>query len=141
MNTLSESFAMRIAHIGIAVKDAKVALQLYQKVLGLNPSHTETVESQKVKTVHIPIGDSSIELLESTSPDGVVAKFIEKHGEGIHHIAIEVPNIEESLAQMKAAGYRLIDETPRKGAGGSLIAFVHPRSTHGVLLELCQHPD
>jgi methylmalonyl-CoA epimerase len=132
---------MRIAHIGIAVKDAEVALQLYQKVLGLKPTHTETVESQKVKTVHIPIGDSSIELLESTSPDGVVAKFIEKHGEGIHHIAIEVPNIEESLAEMKAAGYRLIDETPRKGAGGSLIAFVHPRSTHGVLLELCQHPD
>lgn len=132
---------MRIAHIGIAVKDAEVALQLYKKVLGLNPSHTETVESQKVKTVHIPIGDSSIELLESTSPDGVVAKFIEKNGEGIHHIAIEVPNIEESLAKMKAAGYRLIDETPRKGAGGSLIAFVHPRSTHGVLLELCQHPD
>ena len=141
MNTHLESFTLRIAHIGIAVKDAEVALQLYEKVLGLKPSHTEIVESQKVKTVHIPIGDSSIELLESTSPDGVVAKFIEKHGEGIHHIAIEVPNIEEVLAQMKAAGYRLIDGTPRKGAGGSLIAFVHPRSTHGVLLELCQHSD
>jgi methylmalonyl-CoA epimerase len=132
---------MRIAHIGIAVKDAETALQLYEKVLGLAPSHTEIVENQQVKTVHIPIGDSSIELLESTSSDGVIAKFIEKRGEGIHHIAIEVPDIVASLAQMKAAGYRLIDETPRTGAGGSLIAFVHPRSTQGVLLELCQHPD
>lgn len=132
---------MRIAHIGIAVKDAETALQFYKKSLGLEPSHIETVESQQVKTVHIPIGESSIELLESTSPDGVVAKFIEKRGEGIHHIAIEVPDIIESLALMKTEGYRLIDETPRKGAGGTLIAFVHPRSTHGVLLELIQHPD
>lgn len=132
---------MRIAHIGIAVKDAETALQLYEKMLGLAHSHTETVENQQVKTVHIPIGDSSIELLESTSPDGVIAKFIEKRGEGIHHIAIEVPDIVASLAKMKAAGYQLIDETPRTGAGGSLIAFVHPRSTHGVLLELCQQSD
>lgn len=136
-----ESFAMRIAHIGIAVKDAETALKFYKKSLGLEASHIEIVESQQVKTVHIPIGDSSIELLESTSPDGVIAKFVEKRGEGIHHIAIEVPNIVEALAQMKGEGYRLIDETPRKGANGSLIAFVHPRSTHGVLLELCQHPD
>lgn len=120
------------------MKDAEAALKLYREVLGLNPTHSEIVESQKVKTVHIPIGDSSIELLESTSPDGVVAQFIEKRGEGIHHIAIEVDDIDVALDKMKTAGYRLIDETPRLGADNMLIAFVHPRSTNGVLLELCQ---
>lgn len=129
---------MRINHIGIAVKDADTALKMYREVLGLEPSRTEIVESQQVKTVHIPIGDSSIELLESTSPNGVVAKFIEKRGEGIHHIAIEVDNIETTLAKMKAEGFQLIDETPRMGAGNMKIAFIHPRSTNGVLLELCQ---
>ena len=129
---------MRIAHIGIAVRDADAALKLYQKVLGLEPSSIETVESQKVKTIHIPIGESSIELLESTSPDGVVAKFIEKRGEGIHHIALEVEDIRDTLEKMKAAGFQLIDETPRPGAGNMLIAFIHPRSTNGVLIELCQ---
>lgn len=129
---------MRINHIGIAVKDADTALKMYREVLGLEPSRTEIVESQQVKTVHIPIGDSSIELLESTSPNGVVAKFIEKRGEGIHHIAIEVDDIETTLAKMKAEGFQLIDETPRMGAGNMKIAFIHPRSTNGVLLELCQ---
>lgn len=129
---------MRIAHIGIAVKDADAALKLYQDVLGLEPSSVEIVETQKVKTIHIPVGDSSIELLESTSPDGVVARFIEKRGEGIHHIAIEVDDITATLDQMKSAGFQLIDETPRLGAGNKLIAFIHPRSTNGVLLELCQ---
>jgi methylmalonyl-CoA epimerase len=137
--TLWSCLNLRIAHIGIAVKDVEVALKLYREVLGLDPIHTEIVESQKVKTVHIPIGDSSIELLESTSPDGVVAKFIEKRGEGIHHIAIEVQDINATLSKMKAVGYRLIDETPQLGADNMLIAFVHPRSTNGVLLELCQH--
>lgn len=131
-------YRLRIAHIGIAVKDAEAALKLYKEVLGLEPAHIETVESQKVKTVHIPIGDSSIELLESTSPEGVVAKFIEKRGEGIHHIAIEVDDINAALEEMKARGFQLIDETPRMGAGDMLIAFIHPRSTNGVLLELCQ---
>ncbi len=129
---------VRIAHIGIAVKDADTALKLYRDVLGLEPSSVEIVETQKVKTVHIPIGDSSIELLESTSSEGVVAKFIEKRGEGIHHIAIEVDDIKAALTQMKAQGYQLIDETPRMGAENMQIAFVHPRSTNGVLLELCQ---
>ncbi|MFX1300004.1 MAG: methylmalonyl-CoA epimerase [Promethearchaeota archaeon] len=133
-----ELLSLRIAHIGIAVKDAEAALKLYLEVLGLEPTHTEIVESQKVKTVHIPIGDSSIELLESTSSEGVVAQFIEKRGEGIHHIAIEVPDIHAALDKMKTAGLRLIDETPRIGADNMLIAFVHPRSTNGVLLELCQ---
>ncbi len=129
---------MRIAHIGIAVKDAEAALRIYQEVLGLEPSHIETVEEQKVKTIHIPIGDSSIELLESTSPDGVISRFIEKRGEGIHHIAIEVSDISDMLEKMKAAGFQVIDEIPRHGAHNMLIAFIHPKSTNGVLLELCQ---
>ncbi len=131
-------FNLRITHIGIAVKDADAAIKLYREILGLEPSSVETVENQNVKTIHIPIGDSSIELLESTSPDGVVAKFIEKRGEGIHHIAIEVDDIEGTLTKMKTAGFQLIDESPRIGAGNMMIAFVHPRSTNGVLLELCQ---
>lgn len=134
----AELCRLRIAHIGIAVKDANAALRLYSEVLGLEPSSVETVESQKVKTIHIPIGDSSIELLESTSPDGAVGRFVEKRGEGIHHIAIEVDDIKGTIAQMKAAGFQLIDEQPRKGAGNMLIAFIHPKSTNGVLLELCQ---
>lgn len=129
---------MRLAHIGLAVKDAETALRVYRDVLGLKPSHEETIVSQEVKTIHIPIGDSSFELLESTSPDGVIARFIENRGEGIHHIAIEVPDIKSALAKFKAEGYRLIDETPRQGASNMLVAFVHPKSTHGVLLELCQ---
>ena len=131
---------MRIAHIGIAVKDTEMALRLYRDVLGLKPSHVETVEDQQVKTVHIPIGDSSIELLESTKPEGVVARFIKKRGEGIHHIAIEVSDIKTTLTQLKTTGFQLIDEKPRRGAGNSLVAFIHPRSTNGVLLELCQKP-
>jgi len=129
---------MRVAHIGIAVKNVETAMRLYRDTLGLKPSHVETVESQEVKTIHIPIGDSSLELLESTSSDGVIARFIENRGEGIHHIAIEVPDIKSTLTKLKAEGYRLIDEIPRKGAGNMLVAFVHPKSTQGVLLELCQ---
>jgi methylmalonyl-CoA epimerase len=129
---------MRVAHVGIAVRNAETALRLYRDLLGLKPSHTETVEAQKVKTVHIPIGDSSIELLEPTDPESVVARFIEKRGEGIHHLALEVPDIQATLARMKAAGYRLIDEKARPGANNMLIAFVHPEAANGVLLELCQ---
>jgi len=96
------------------------------------------VPEQKLRTAFLPVGDTEIELLESTSPDSSVAKFIEKHGEGLHHIAIRVDNIDAALAELKAKGIKLIDETPRNGAGGARIAFVHPRSTHGVLLELCE---
>jgi methylmalonyl-CoA epimerase len=96
------------------------------------------VPQQKLKTAFLPVGDTEIELLESTSPDSSVAKFLEKHGEGLHHIAIRVDDIDAALAELKAKGIKLIDETPRNGAGGARIAFVHPRSTHGVLLELCE---
>ncbi|MFW9831128.1 MAG: VOC family protein, partial [Candidatus Thorarchaeota archaeon] len=100
---------MRIAHIGIAVKDTTDALKLYRDVLGLKPSSEETIESQRVKTTHIPVGDSSIELVQSTSPDSAVARFIEKRGEGIHHIAIEVDDLTATLEQMKSKGFQLID--------------------------------
>ncbi|MBF0204430.1 MAG: methylmalonyl-CoA epimerase, partial [Desulfamplus sp.] len=106
--------------------------------LGLSFAGTETVETQKVTTAFFPVGESEVELLESTSPDGPVAKYIEKKGEGIQHIAFRVENIEEALQELKDKGIKLIDETPRIGAGGAKIAFLHPKSTSGILVELCQ---
>lgn len=128
----------KIDHIGIAVKSIDEALKFYTDVLGLKCAGTEEVADQKVKTAFIPVGDSEIELLESTSEDGAIAKFIEKKGEGIQHIALRVENIESALEDLKAKGIKLIDEKPRYGAGGAKIAFIHPKSTKGVLLELCQ---
>lgn len=130
---------MKINHLGIATKEINEALKFWQDALGLENVHSETVEEQKVRVAMLPIGETNIELLEPTAPDSPIAKFLEKRGAGIHHIAIEVENIEESLAQLKAAGARLIDETPRVGAHNCLIAFVHPASSGGVLLELVQH--
>ncbi len=127
----------RIDHIGIAVNSLEEASKVYE-ALGLKSHGVETVEEQKVKVAFFPCGDSEVELLESTSPDGPIAKFIEKKGEGIQHIAIRVDNIEAALAEMKEKGVRLIDETPRYGAGGARIAFLHPKSTGGVLIELCE---
>lgn len=129
---------LRVDHIGIAVSNLEEAKKLYTQVLGLAATGEEVVTQQKVKTCFIPCGDSEIELLESTAPDGPIAKFIEKRGEGIQHIALRVDNIENALADLKAQGVRLIDEKPRYGAGGSSIAFVHPKATGGVLLELSQ---
>ena len=106
--------------------------------MGLDFEGSETVEAQKVTTAFFPVGESEVELLESTAPDGPVAKFIEKKGTGIHHIAFRVENIEEALAELKEKGIKLIDETPRPGAGGAKIAFLHPKATNGVLVELCE---
>jgi methylmalonyl-CoA epimerase len=128
---------MQIDHIGIAVKNIEEAAKLYQD-LGLGIQGTEVVESQKVKVAFIGIGQSKIELLEATSPAGNVAKFIEAKGEGIHHLAVRVDNIEKALEELSAKGYALIDKVPRMGAGGHKIAFVHPKSTKGVLLELAE---
>ncbi|SHF09207.1 methylmalonyl-CoA epimerase [Thermoanaerobacter uzonensis DSM 18761] len=128
----------KIDHIGIAVKSIEEALKFYEDVLGLEITGVEVVEEQKVKTAFIPVGDSEIELLESTSDDGPIAKFIEKRGEGIQHIALQVDDIEKTLEELKQKGIRLIDEVPRYGAGGAKIAFVHPKSANGALLELCQ---
>ncbi|MDF2676048.1 MAG: mce [Bacillota bacterium] len=128
----------KVDHIGIAVKDLQETLKFYEGVLGLKSAGTETVEEQKVKVAFLPIGDTEVELLESTSEDGPIAKYIEKNGEGVQHIAFKVDDIEAAIAEMKEKGIRMIDEKPRYGAGGAKIAFCHPKSTHGVLIELCQ---
>jgi len=127
-----------IEHIGIAVKSIDEALPFYENVLGLKCYNIEEVADQKVRTAFFMIGQTKIELLESTDPEGPVGKFIEKRGEGIHHIAFAVDQIEDKLRKAEAAGIRLIDSTPRKGAEGLSIAFLHPKSTFGVLTELCE---
>ncbi len=128
----------KIDHLGIAVHSIEAAMPLYTGMLGLELHEIEEVADQKVRTAVFPVGESRIELLEPTSPDSPVAKFLEKRGEGIHHVALGVDDVAAALAKLKAAGAKLIDEAPRKGSGGALIAFVHPKSTGGVLLELCQ---
>lgn len=129
---------LKVDHIGIAVKDLEQAKKFYTEILGMTVMGEETVEQQKVKVCFIPCGDSEVELLESTAPDGPIAKFIDKNGEGVQHIALRVDNIEAAIADLKAKGVRMIDEVPRYGAGGASIAFVHPKSTGGILLELSQ---
>jgi methylmalonyl-CoA/ethylmalonyl-CoA epimerase len=129
---------LKVDHIGIAVNSIDEAKKLYCDLLGLDHAGNETVAEQKVTTAFFPVGDTEVELLESTAPDGPVAKYIEKKGEGVQHIAFRVDNIEEALAELKAKGVKLIDEKPRIGAGGGKIAFLHPKSTYGVLVELCQ---
>jgi len=130
---------MKIDHIGIAVKSLVQAVTIYETTMGLKVSGYETVEDQGVKLAMIPIGDSRIELLEPIHANSPVEKFIAKRGEGIHHIALCVDNIDEALERFKTSGARLIDEVPRRGAHNSKIAFIHPSSTNGVLLELVEH--
>ena len=127
-----------IEHIGIAVKSLDVAIPYYEQLLGSPCYAIEEVKDQKVKTAFFKIGQTKIELLESTDPEGPVGKFIEKKGEGIHHIALAVNGLEEALEEVKNAGIKLIDEQPRKGAEGLHIAFLHPKSSFGVLTELCE---
>ena len=127
-----------IDHIGIAVKSIEQAGKFYTDVLGLDIEEIETVAEQKVNVAFIPITDSEVELLESVEPDGPVAKYIEKRGEGIQHIAFRVDDINQCLAELKEKGVRLIDQTPRHGAGGARIAFIHPKETNGVLVEICE---
>jgi methylmalonyl-CoA/ethylmalonyl-CoA epimerase len=127
-----------IEHLGIAVKSIENSLPYYENVLGLKCYNIEEVADQKVKTAFFKVGQTKIELLEPTSEDSTIAKFIEKKGEGIHHIAFAVPNVTEALAEVEAKGVQLIDKAPRKGAEGLNIAFLHPKSTASVLTELCQ---
>ena len=127
-----------IDHIGIAVKSIQESLKFWEGTLGIKCHGVEEVVEQKVKTAFLPIKDTEVELLEGTSEDSPVSKFIEKKGEGIHHLAIRVDNLVEALEELKSKGIRLIDEKPRKGAGGALIAFIHPAATGGVLLELSE---
>lgn len=132
---------MKINHLGIATKGIDDALKFWSDALGLENVHTEIVEDQKVRVAMLPIGESRVELLEPTSDDSPISKFLEKRGGGIHHIAVEVDDIEASLAKLKSQGMRLIDEKPRIGAEGCLVAFVHPAASGGVLLELVQTAD
>ena len=128
----------RVDHVGIAVKNLEEAVNFYEAAIGLKAVGYETVAEQKVKVAFLPCGDSELELLESTEPDGPIARFIEKNGPGIQHIAIRVDDIDKALEELKEKGVRLIDQTPRYGAGNARIAFVHPKATGGVLLELTQ---
>ncbi|MBU0934845.1 MAG: methylmalonyl-CoA epimerase [Spirochaetes bacterium] len=128
----------KIDHIGIAVANLDETLKVYTDILGLKLHGTETVADQKVRVAFLPVGDTEIELLESTEADGPIAKFIESKGQGIQHIAFKVDNIADALEELRSKGVRLIDEKPRYGAGGAKIAFLHPKSTNGVLIELCQ---
>ena len=130
----------RIAHLGIAVKDLTAPQKLYTESLGLVSKGEEVVETQKVKVSFLQVGESSLELLLPTAADSPVAKFLGTKGEGFHHLALEVEDIHAAVAELKAAGVRLIDETPREGAHGALVAFIHPKATFGVLVELCQYP-
>ena len=127
-----------IEHIGIAVKNLEIAISFYEMVFGLKCYNIEEVAEQKVRTAFFLVGQTKIELLESTDPEGPIGKFIEKKGEGIHHIAFAVEKIEEQLVHAEKVGVKLIDRIPRKGAEGLDIAFLHPRSTSGVLIELCE---
>lgn len=129
---------LKIDHLGIAVNSIDDGKKFWSEILGLQFEGSETVAEQKVTTAFFPVGDSEVELLESTAPDGPVAKFIEKKGQGFQHVAFRVADIEAALAELKEKGIQLIDQTPRIGAGGAKIAFLHPKATGGVLVELCQ---
>jgi methylmalonyl-CoA/ethylmalonyl-CoA epimerase len=132
---------MKIDHIGIATGGIEEVATFYREALGLNIEEVEEVSEQKVRVAMLPIGESRIELLEPTTSDSPISKFLAKRGPGIHHVAIQVDDIRESLKKMKQEGARLIDEEPRKGAGGCLVAFVHPSSTGGVLVELVENQE
>ena len=129
---------MRISHLGIAVKNIKTSGALFERLLGRKPDHHEHVASQNVQTATFRLEGTDIELLEASAPDSAIAKFIEKRGEGIHHVSFAVDDIVKELARLKKEGFQLIDETPRAGVDNTLIAFVHPKSTNGVLIEISQ---
>lgn len=128
---------LKIEHIGIAVKELSAAVPLFEKLLNSQCYKTEQIESEKVNTAFFKKGDTKIELLESTDPQGVVAKFIDKKGEGMHHIAFEVEDIAAEMARLKAEGFILLNDTPKPGADNKMVCFLHPKETSGVLIELC----
>ncbi len=131
-------FFEKIEHIGIAVKDLQKANELYSSLLGVAPYKMEEVESEHVKTSFFKTGESKIELLEASHPDSAIAKFIEKKGEGIHHIAFEVSDIKAEMQRLKEEGFQLLNDQPKLGADQKWVCFIHPKSSHGVLIELCQ---
>ena len=128
----------KVEHIGIAVKDLKASISLYEQLLGSPCYKTESVTSEQVETAFFLQDHTKIELVASTDPQGVIAKFIEKKGEGLHHIAFEVPDIIGEMARLKNAGFTLLNEQPKKGADNKLVCFIHPKNCNGVLIELCQ---
>lgn len=128
---------LKVEHIGIAVKELSQSVPVYEALLNSPCYKTETVESEQVNTAFFRQGDTKIELLESTGPDGVIARYIDKKGEGIHHIAFEVADLEAEMKRLKEAGFILLNETPKQGADNKLVCFVHPKSANGVLVELC----
>ncbi|MCH4822436.1 methylmalonyl-CoA epimerase [Gramella lutea] len=128
----------RIEHIGIAVKDLEAANKTYEAVMGVEPYKMETVESEGVTTSFFKVGESKIELLAATNPESPISKFIEKRGEGIHHLAFYVDDIEAEIERLKKEGFRLLNESPKPGADNKLVAFMHPKDANGVLVELCQ---
>ena len=132
---------MHIDHIGIAVKDLNDAVDTYEKLLNTPCYKTETVESEKVETAFFQTGESKVELLGATEPDSVIAKYIEKRGEGLHHVAFEVDNIRAELKRLEAEGFTILNNEPKKGADNKWVAFVHPKDNNGVLVELCQSAD
>lgn len=129
---------MHIDHIGIAVKDLETAITTYETILNTTCDKRETVESEKVETAFFQTGESKVELLGATSPDSVVAKYVEKKGEGLHHIAFEVKDINSELERLRQEGFTILNEQPKQGADNKLVAFIHPKNNHGVLVELCQ---
>ena len=129
---------LKIEHIGIAVKDLSISVPLFEKLLNRQCYKTELVETEKVNTAFFQQGETKIELLESTDPDGVIAKFIERKGEGLHHIAFDVADIKAEMKRLQDAGFVLLNEEPKPGADNKLVCFLHPKGTNGVLIELCQ---
>lgn len=127
-----------VEHIGIAVKDLDASIALFEQLLNVNSYKTEKVESEQVATAFFKTGETKIELVASTSPEGTIARYIDKKGEGIHHIAFEVENIETEMARLKESGFVLLNEVPKKGADNKLVCFLHPKNTNSVLIELCQ---
>lgn len=128
----------KVEHIGIAVKSFETSVPIFEKLLNTFCYKKEVVDGEKVNTAFFKVGETKIELLESLTPDGVIAKFIEKKGEGIHHIAFDVENMEEEMKRLQAEGFVLLNEKPKKGADNKLVCFLHPKGTNGVLIELCQ---
>jgi len=131
----------KIEHLGIAVKNIEESNKLYEKLLGAGPYKEEIVESEKVKTSFFRVGNNKIELVQSLEETGVISKFIEKKGEGIHHVAFDVPDIKEEMQRLSDEGFKLLSEEPRKGADNKLVCFIHPKTTGGILVELCQNID
>lgn len=131
----------RLDHIGIAVADLEAAVEIYKHLTGKSPAHKEVVEAQKVETVFFPVGEIRLELLKGTAADSPISKFIDKRGEGIHHICFEVDNLEEAKRELSKHGLQFIEQTSDKGAGGSRVAFIHPKSSRGILIELVQYSD